>query len=340
MKILIFKVNQLGDNVVFKPVVDYLASQQCGHEIYLLTSPTASALYEGQIPAERLFAFPTAKFISAWKDPLFLTQLVALVRKIQPDICLLSEDQGNVAHFLSWVSGAEHRIGSFRPFLKWRWGLTVDVQPPPGTNIAAWEWALLQALLRATSGEPSPSTPPPPDLTPLVRSMPVLDFVIHAGGSQDYKRWLLERFVELTNRLSVDYRVGWVASGTELPVDLCEAVELVVTPSLADLVTVLATTRVFVGNNSGPMNIAQALGTPSVIICGPSSRIWDPFWHSDRMVLLRDESLPCLPCDPPHGGPINRCTNILHPMACMKSWSVEEVEKRCRQLLEARAIIK
>jgi len=332
MKILIFKVNQLGDNIVFKPVVDYLTSQPGSNQVFLFTSPTAKALYEEQIPSERLYAFPTRRFNSAWKTPFFFAQLLALVRRIGPDICLLAEDQGNVAHFLSSITGASCRVGSLAPFLRWRWGLTVDVQPGEGTNHALWGWKILKAFVNSTQGEPVPDEPPPPVLSHLSRSTQSFDFLIHAGASLECKQWLPCRFVELANRLASRHRVGWVNAGLPGAAGLSHQVHRLDTPNLAHLVSAIANARVFVGNNSGPMNIAQALGTPSMIFCGPSSINWDPYWHSDRMIILRDTSLLCISCDKPNA-PAQFCRNLKKPMACMQVWSVDKAETISQNLL-------
>jgi len=317
--------------VVFKPVVDYLAKKE-GVEIYLFTSPLARALYDGELSPSRIFQYATSDFNNAWKRPGFLLSLISQVRKIRPDVCLLAEDQGNVAHLLATLSGAPLRVGSMRPFLKWKYGINVNVQPGADCKHAIWAWKLLEAFCRETDEEP-PLFPPVPDLTHLIQAAPKYDFLIHPGGSAEYKRWLPERFAELANRLASEYTVGWFSAGGKFPGILTKNIHCLDTPDLADMVSLLAVSRIFVGNNSGPMNIAQALGIPSVIFCGPSPRSWDPVWYPERMRLLRDESLGCICCDP-LDGPLNRCINLENPMACMKAWSVDEVERECRQWFE------
>ena len=94
----------------------------------------------------------------------------------------------------------------------------------------------------------------------------------------------------------------------------------------------MAGARHFVGNNSGPMNIASALGVSGTILNGPSAANWDPPWHGERFDLLRDPALACQPCDPlTH--PANVCQNREHPMACMLRWSVDDVLKEVSRRL-------
>src|SRR5262245_17467722 len=102
MRLLIFKVNQLGDNVVFLPVAQWLEKFLPGSKITILTSPTAAPLYESCAPNLRVLAEPTSEFNGAWKHPVTLVRLRRLVRECRPDACLVANDQSSVAHLLAW----------------------------------------------------------------------------------------------------------------------------------------------------------------------------------------------------------------------------------------------
>ena len=117
----------------------------------------------------------------------------------------------------------------------------------------------------------------------------------------------------------------WISLGEDAA--LSEAVQRVKTNTLDDLVRVIAGAKLFVGNNSGPMHVAAALGTPGVILIGPSSPRWDPVWHRERFELLREPRMSCQPCDSATK-PANRCLNTQMPMACLNRWSVDAVHER------------
>ena len=64
--------------------------------------------------------------------------------------------------------------------------------------------------------------------------------------------------------------------------------------SLPDLVGVLAELRLLLTNDSGPMHVAAALGTPLVAVFGSTDwRETAPF--SERARVVR-EHVPCAPC--------------------------------------------
>ena len=49
--------------------------------------------------------------------------------------------------------------------------------------------------------------------------------------------------------------------------------------------------------------------------------------------MLRDRTLPCLPCDSYHG-PVETCKNAAAALTCLLRWTTDEVERACRQWLD------
>jgi len=328
---LIFKVNQLGDNVVFLPAVQRLVADRIFPKLALWTTPLAAPLYRN-LPLN-LELDSRSEFYPAWKNPLTLMKLAHRARKLRPEVALVAEDMGNTAYFLALVSGASSRIGTRPHYLKIPFAITQALSLDATLPEAVKSWRLGSALAESAGQAPWQDPPPVPDISHLIHNegVPAFDIFIHAGASVESKRWPLPRFLELAERLARNFRVGWCAS-PGVPATPKAPVEIVHTRNLDDLVSHLAKASLFIGNNSGPMNLASALGTPSLIFVGPSARSWDPYWHADRIRILRDESLPCIGCAPP-GAPASRdiCTNTASPMACMKYWTVDCVEKEARE---------
>lgn len=323
MTLLVFKVNQLGDNVVFLPVVQSLAAAHPDSRIVVLTSPTAARLYEVCCPRVELCIFETAQFNGAWRQPWLLMRMAARLRGLKPDACLLGDDQGNVAHLLARLSGAKLCVGPQTPHVRLNAMLQHRIATDAMESVAAHNWRI------AGSKFELPGIMPAPNLSGF-GSDESGAIVIHVGASREYQRWPLKNFIELANRLAETHAVRWIEQGTEAGLD--DAVQRVKTNSLDELVRVIAGARLFVGNNSGPMHIASACGTPGVILIGPSSPRWDPAWHRERFELLREPRLSCQPCDSATK-PANRCLNLHAPMACLNRWSVDAVHERVMRAL-------
>lgn len=331
--LLISKVNQLGDNVVYLPVVQSLVAAHPEWRIVVLTSPTAARLYEVCCPGVNVITYETAEFNRAWRHPARLWRYWRDIRAIKPDACLLGCDQGSVAHLLARSSGARVSVGPQSDRVKLNALLNVRLPAKGEEHVAIYNWRIAQALARRLELDALPEKMPPPDLSAFGREANGA-VVMHAGASRAYKRWPLERCIELANRLSAQHAVTWFEQDEPGEDMLKPEVRRVKPGSLDELVRVMAGAKHFIGNNSGPMNIASALGVPGTIFNGPSTPNWDPPWHTDGFDILRDPKLACQPCDLlTH--PVNACQNMQRPMACMDRWSVDEVHRRIETRLAA-----
>lgn len=95
--------------------------------------------------------------------------------------------------------------------------------------------------------------------------------VIHPFAGSLKKRWPLECFQELAQRLARRMPVEWCA-GPEDELSGARRFE-----DLYDLACWLATARIYIGNDSGPTHLAAAVGTPVVALFGPSDpAVWAP----------------------------------------------------------------
>jgi ADP-heptose:LPS heptosyltransferase len=99
--------------------------------------------------------------------------------------------------------------------------------------------------------------------------------------------------------------------------------------TLRQLGALLTRCSIVVTNDSGPLHIAAAVGTPVLGIYGPT----DPLLqgpYGDNHVVVRNEGLECLGCN------LTSCP-IGHP--CMLGLGVETVLQGVRQLLAKNRII-
>jgi heptosyltransferase III len=95
--------------------------------------------------------------------------------------------------------------------------------------------------------------------------------VIHPFAGSPKKRWPLERFQELAQRLARRMPFEWCA-GPEDELPGARRFE-----DLYELACWLATARIYIGNDSGPTHLAAAVGTPVVALFGPSDpAVWAP----------------------------------------------------------------
>jgi ADP-heptose:LPS heptosyltransferase len=143
--------------------------------------------------------------------------------------------------------------------------------------------------------------------------------VIHPTASWSYKTWAPHRFETLLNAIrdtNPEARVVLIGSRedrvlleTIASASGCDP-EIAAGASLIEIAALIECADVYVGADSGPMHIASSVGTPSVVIFGPSlPRESRPAGPRHR-VLYRE--VECSPCDQTVCvRPDNPCTHLI-----------------------------
>jgi heptosyltransferase-2 len=337
MRIALINVLNLGDNLVFLPIAQGIRELLPNAEILILTSEVAVDLYD---PAQfRAIVLRTARerHVPFWRRPTSALKFLSTLGVFSPDAVLVSHAQPNIAHIAAWYSRASLRIGGYYEGLLSLPCLTHSLPLVENENMAVQNWKLFQSFCSATGHSLPSLVPAKPTMSHLVDPIAQIGghIVLHPGASQLYQRWPLDRYVELAKSLAVHGNVYLILdSASELPAPDVSNLHFVAARDLKSLIGLLRGAKLFVGNNSGPMHIAAALGIPSIVITGPSNRIWDPFWRTSNSVILEDKTLPCIRCERPVR-PLNRCVNTETPMACMKHWTPTDVLGICNSILES-----
>jgi heptosyltransferase-2 len=155
------------------------------------------------------------------------------------------------------------------------------------------------------------------------------------------KRWDLERFASVIDLVALETGLEALLLGSASEREVNQATASLVRKArvtdvsgmstLPEVLGLLAEATVFVGNDSGISHLAAAVGTPSVVIFGPTdpeaTRPWDGPRGDGRPVriaLVRHAPL-CAPCR-------FRVCPIDH--ACMTAIGPEDVAAAARSLLQ------
>jgi heptosyltransferase-2 len=146
------------------------------------------------------------------------------------------------------------------------------------------------------------------------------------------KCWLPERFRAVAEKL-VDADPRYVVlffsdfSNKDVVGEIClglspRVVNLAGQTSLRELMALLKICNAFLTNDSGPMHIADSLGTPLVALFGSTDpTVTGPYHQRDHVIQKPVSCAPCLK---------RKCTL---DFACMKKIGVEEVVESLRKLL-------
>lgn len=257
-------------------------------------------------------------FSRAWAYFKFMRK----VRQLSPDLAIDIEG-GSTSATLTKISGAGIRLSKFRPGRPDVY--THKAKRPTETHKVFDYSAIAEAAGATVSREMFRFCPEKNNKGKVDRLLleAGIDFAeqlvaIHPGAGRLQKLWPIAGFVEVVDWLTErGCKVVFVGGPAE--VERAEAIrDRLARPvisfagvlSLGELFPLLERSTVFLGNDSGPMHMAAAMGTPVVAMFSyADDKEWGP--RSDHFVVLRGQDV-CEPCikkkctDP-------RCINSLEP---------------------------
>lgn len=155
--------------------------------------------------------------------------------------------------------------------------------------------------------------------------------VIHVGTSTRYKHWETGKFVELVKRLAATESAGngpIILAGGRREVRVADEIArragsgdrvkgMAGSLTIRQTAALIGKANLFIGGDSGLAHLAVALGTPTVVLFGPSDhKKWGASGPGNMVVRTE---LPCSPCF------IFGYHKFCHSIACMSCITVEHV---------------
>jgi len=125
---------------------------------------------------------------------------------------------------------------------------------------------------------------------------------LNTGGSWPIKRWPAEKFASLADRLiNNNFFVVFLGSKSDRPrvdqiISSMKSKALIATSktSLKELVALESLCDLVISNDSGPVHVAAAVGTPTITIFGPSDdNKYRPLGDKHKIVKNEIECRPC-----------------------------------------------
>lgn len=340
-RVLVIKPCCFGDLLMATPVLAALRAAFPAVDLALLTSSWAAPAVAGNPHLSRVIRSDPVGL-----GPPRLPHLFALGRRLRRERFdwALVLDRSPLLALLALLSGAPVRAGldsngrglalTHRvavPPDRHEADLYLDVLGPldvPVFDRSPQYWVDPAALARVRAR-----------LAALGAGRPLV--VVHPGGGQNpgtallAKRWPAERYAELAARLSAQAAATVLIVGAESDRSVSAAVvaqrpataawyDLTGELTLPELAALCALADLYVGNDSGPLHLAAAVGAPTLGLFGPTSPArYGP--RGPRARALR-AVVDCRTCW--RGGPFPDCQG-----RCMPALDVESVWQAAQDLL-------
>lgn len=272
-RVLIVRLRSLGDAVLTTPAIALLKRHRPDLRVGVVVEPRFAGVYEDNPDIDAILA-PTLGVVAAYGARM-----------------ALNLHGGTRSMALTLASLARLRAG----FAHYRAQRIYNIHIPRAQQILGEERVVHTAEHVASAmfylGVPHGEIPRA-RLVARPGKTPEVDYaVVHPTASAAHKAWPAERFAQLGAKLRQrglePVFIG--AAGDDL--SAFADFQIVRGASLAEVKTLLAGARLFVGNDSGPAHMAAAFGLPVVVLFGASDpRIWAP-WHTPSQTIVAPEGL-------------------------------------------------
>lgn len=161
--------------------------------------------------------------------------------------------------------------------------------------------------------------------------------LIHPFAGWKEKEWSLNKYINLAKKLRDIYPVSILIKGDELPIDVTEeiqnsGIEIIQSVSVNELIKVIRNCSIFIGNDSGPVNIANYLGRPTLTIYGSTNPGYTATGNSHQEFIMKNLICSAGPNEKVClvGGAVYKCSG----MQCMNLLSVEAVYNKIIPLIK------
>ncbi len=284
--VLIIKLRYIGDVLLATPTLRAIKAARPEVRLTMMVNRGTEDVLSGNPDVDDIMILDKGSLAAQW-------QLIVGLRRRRFDTVIDLTD-GDRSAFLSWVSVAPVRIG-FNDEHRWRGRCYTEVvQPVPGVRhrIDRDLEALKPVNIPAGSEDPRLWLTPEEeksadqllDQLGIQRSQSMV--ILQPGARYWFKAWPPERFAELADRLTAEYRCQVLIGGSSQDGDLAQKIRrmaqsrptiLAGRASIKQFAAIAKQSALFVGSDSGAMHIATAVDTPVVALFGPSDpREWGP----------------------------------------------------------------
>jgi heptosyltransferase I len=334
LKILILKPSSLGDVIQALPVLRLVKSHLPASEIFWWIDSSLAPLIENDPDLAGIVHFERKR----WASPRHWPEIFRSIRWMRAqkfdwviDLQCLARSGA-----FAWLANGKFLIGldEVREGARGFYDLAVR-RASFHTHAVDWYLAVLPAL-----GVPVHKNfrwlPEHPGIAATVKSKWQTEgarwIAIQPGARWPNKRWPVQNFVELVRLLAENFpdaRFAILGNGDDKPLgetilraEPARCLNLCGQISLPEMVEWLRLSELMITNDTGPMHVAAALGTPLVALFGPTEpHRTGPYGQLENVLRI---DLPCSPC-------MKSYCRYEKPNECLKAISPAMVFERVKK---------
>jgi lipopolysaccharide heptosyltransferase II len=337
-RILITRTDRLGDVVLSTPVIRFLRKKYPTAHIAMMVRPYTSDIVINNPDLNEVILYDKYhEQRGLWKSIKFALAL----RKKRFDVGIALHPTNRV-HLMLFFAGVPIRIGYDKNLGKLLTKRVLHAKQKGLMHEADYNFNLLkEAGFDVSGADHHPYMNTGDDEKKLV-DVVLADqgvgrdvIVLHAGASCPSKRWSPERFAKVADSLAGDFGCDIVLVGgsdaekynslvaENMDMKVFDLTDMLRVGELAEL---LKRSKLLISNDSGPVHVATAVGTPVVCVFGRSDpglspKRWGPLGEKD---IVLHKNVGCREC---------LAHNCQKDFACLKAITADEVITAAKQIL-------
>jgi heptosyltransferase-2 len=300
-RILIIRTDRIGDVVLSTPVFKAVRDRYPNAHIAVMVRPYVKDIVEGNPYVDELIIYDKyGVHKSVWGSFRFARNL----KNKQFDLAIILHPTNRV-NIISFIAGIPKRVGYNK---KCGFFLTDKLEHSKQLgekHEADYSLDVLRVLGIQTSDK-SLFMPLKQESEYYIEEIFKMNklsagdrlVAFHPGASCPSKRWPVERFAQVANLLIEKYSIKPIIVSSREEINLANAVakdirsptvNLAGKTSISQLASLLKRCKLFISNDSGPVHVCSAVGTPVIVIfgrnqAGLSPIRWGPLGKNDRVV--------------------------------------------------------
>lgn len=330
-RFLVISTTAIGDTLLGTPAMRALKETYPASYVAVLAHKGRMDILKGNPHVDELISFEKG-WLSLWQTGRGL-------KRRGFDVVLIFHGNDPWTLPVAWLSGAPEIVG-YRDDTSFDFLLTrIIPMPVAGSHAIDRRLELSRAVradtndrklvLRLTEEEKASAD----DLLRLLgtdKNRPLVG--LQPGAARPYKCWPLERFADLGRRLIEEFGAQVVITGSPQEAAMADRLRKMIGDGAASAAgrteirgmgVLMEHMSAYVTNDTGPMHMAFAVGTPTVaLFCPSDAASLGPSAEQEKHRML-SKPLTCTPCI------TKRCNDPV----CMEQFSVDEVADAVRQVI-------
>ncbi len=307
-KIIVIQPDHIGDVLLATPMIHALRRHFPDAQIDAVVGSWAKPVLESNSDINQIYTLNLRQFNRGKAKSCRPISTFRKLRSNKYDLAVLGRSRNRVIRLLSWALGAKQRIGFFVPGKDQL--LTTKVrQSNPQEHVVLRNLRLAERL-GADISQPrliwTITEAEQAKAHNSLRDLPRPIIGLNPGAGTEAKRWPIARFAEVARKLQEKYQGTIVITGSNSDLGLAQKISsTLIKPAfivagqtdLRQLAALLAELDLYISNDSGPMHIAAAVGTPVIDLHSGTDypSMWHP-WCEHYTILTRAQDCPKYPC--------------------------------------------